>query len=101
LRRESVCRSSRSAGIRGVAFSTGSACHGGGGDGQEAPTKKHGNPVLAAIGLDALAAPEVVRLSFSGMTTRAEAEQAAQVLAEEATRMLDSAPRDRRGANAS
>jgi cysteine desulfurase len=86
---------------RGVAFSTGSACHGGGGDGHEAPTKKHGNPVLAAIGLDALAAREVVRLSFSGMTTRAEAEQAAQVLAEEATRMLDSAPRDRRGANAS
>jgi cysteine desulfurase len=86
---------------RGVAFSTGAACHGGGGGAEPSPAKKHGNPVLAAIGLDAMAAREVVRLSFSGMTTRADAEQAAMVLVDEAVRLLASAPRDRRGANAS
>jgi hypothetical protein len=35
------------------------------------------------------------------MTTRADAEQAAMVLVDEAVRLLASAPRDRRGANAS
>lgn len=85
---------------RGVAFSTGAACHGTAAS-DAAPTRQHGNPVLAAIGLDALAAREVVRLSFSRMTSHADAEQAAAVLVEEAARLLASAPRDRRGANAS
>lgn len=72
---------------RGVAFSTGSACHTGAND--------TGNPVLAAIGLDRRQAREVVRLSFSGMTSRADAETAARIVAEEATRLRDSAPHDR------
>lgn len=77
---------------RGVAFSTGSACHGAhdgrGGDGEAAD-----NHVLAAIGLDRRAAREVVRLSFGATTSRADAERAAEIIAAEALRLRDAAPR--------
>lgn len=59
---------------RGVAFSTGSACHG---DQQE-------NHVLAAIGLDQKAAREVMRISFSKFNDEREVAQAADLLVEEA-----------------
>ncbi len=68
---------------RGVAFSIGSACHGG---------KDAENPVLAAIGLDRRAAREVVRLSFSGETTVEEADAAAAIVADEARRLGAEAP---------
>ncbi len=71
---------------RGLAFSTGSACHGD----DHAAT----NPVLAAIGLDRRGAREVVRLSFSGATTDQEAAMASQILIEEALRLRDLAPRE-------
>lgn len=69
---------------RGVAFSTGSACHG-------ADDKP--NHVLTGIGLGRRAAREVVRLSFSHLTTEAEAERAATILVEEASRMVRTSPR--------
>ena len=53
-----------------------------------------GNPVLTAIGLDKKQAREVVRVSFSAMTTRAEAEAAARIIADEARVLRDAAPRD-------
>ncbi len=64
---------------RGVAFSTGSACHGG----------ESENHVLAAIGLEAAAAREVMRFSFSKLNTAAEAQTAARLLIEEATTLLE------------
>ena len=76
---------------RGVAFSTGSACHGhpaGGGDDRKAAD----NHVLAAIGFDRLAAREVIRLSFCRDTTEAEAETGARILADEALRLRAAAP---------
>ncbi len=76
---------------RGIAFSTGSACHGT--TEHETANGKPGNPVLAAIGLDRRAAREVVRLSFCGTTTRDEAETAARILVEEALRLREVAPR--------
>jgi cysteine desulfurase len=77
---------------RGLAFSTGSACHG---------TEHHDraqdgtpdNHVLAAIGLDRSAAREVVRLSFSLATSVEQADEAARILVEEAKRFAASAPR--------
>jgi cysteine desulfurase len=77
---------------RGVAFSTGSACHGtertGAGDARR-PADNH---VLAAIGFDQRAGREVVRLSFGGDTSRDEAEFAAAVVAEEARILVRQAP---------
>lgn len=87
---------------RGIAFSTGSACHAahdepaGGKDGKD--TTKADNHVLAAIGLDRRAAREVVRVSFCGDTTRDDADTAAAVIADEARRLLASAPRGLSGA---
>lgn len=78
---------------RGVAFSTGSACHSHGEKGADARAPK--NHVLAAIGLDQQAAREVVRLSFSRDTTHEDATAAAMILVDEALRLLDSAPRGR------
>ena len=80
---------------RGVAFSTGAACHSHDGDTGDGKAKPKGPPnrVLAAIGLDDRAAREVVRLSFAGDTRRDDAEAAAHILVEEAQRLLDSAPR--------
>jgi cysteine desulfurase len=76
----------------GLAFSIGAACHGH----EPAPKDKAAsNPVLAAIGLDAAAAREVVRLSASGMTSSEDADAAAAILVDEATRLLQSAPRGR------
>ena len=60
---------------RGVAFSTGSACHGAHGD--DGGGKQADNHVLAAIGLDRAAAREGVRVSFSGATTDDEVATAA------------------------
>lgn len=75
---------------RGLAFSTGAACHG---TEHTAADSKATNPVLAAIGLDRRAAREVVRLSVSAATTREEADRAARILVEEALRLRDMAPR--------
>jgi cysteine desulfurase len=61
------------AAARGLAFSTGAACHG-----SAAPSH-----VLAAIGLAAKAAREVVRLSVSGDTTSEEIEAALAILGDE------------------
>lgn len=69
---------------RGVAFSTGSACHGT----SHAPV----NHVLAAIGMDRRTAREVVRLSFTGETTVEEADAAAAILVDEALRLTATAP---------
>ncbi len=77
---------------RGIAFSTGSACHAHDQEGDQRAAKNH---VLAAIGLDARAAREVVRLSFSSETTHADAVDAATILVDEALRLLAAAPRDR------
>jgi cysteine desulfurase len=81
---------------RGVAFSTGSACHGAHDDNGE-PAAQHAakpeNHVLAAIGLDRAAAREVVRLSFCADTTEDDARTAAAIVAEEAAALLAQAPR--------
>jgi cysteine desulfurase len=76
---------------RGVAFSTGSACHGAHAD--DAGAKQADNHVLAAIGLDRAAAREVVRVSLSGDTTRADADEATSVIVDEALRLLGTRPR--------
>lgn len=73
----------------GLAFSIGSACHGT----ESADTD---NPVLRAIGLDRQAAREVIRLSFSGANTFAEADAAIDTLSAEANAMRRMAPRSRR-----
>jgi len=73
---------------RGIAFSTGSACHGPEGADQKAPV----NHVLAAIGLDRRQAREVVRISFSHQTSEAEGTQASDIIAEEAGLMARIAP---------
>ncbi len=87
---------------RGVAFSTGSACHGTHEDNKPdkkaaenkpAENKPAENHVLAAIGLDRTAAREVVRVSFSGLTTNDDIDEATDILAAEAERLLGSAPR--------
>jgi cysteine desulfurase len=75
---------------RGVAFSTGSACHSHGADDGKAAD----NHVLAAIGFDRRTAREVVRLSFCRDTTEADTRTAARILAEEALRLRGQAPRD-------
>ncbi|MCA8944064.1 MAG: cysteine desulfurase [Planctomycetes bacterium] len=59
---------------RGVAFSTGSACH--------SDDHERENHVLTAVGLDRNAAREVVRFSFCRETTRAEVERAATICVE-------------------
>jgi cysteine desulfurase len=75
---------------RGVAFSTGSACHGARPDAGDRPA---GNHVLAAIGLDRHAAREVVRVSFSSETTAEEVAAARDILVAECERLLGTAPR--------
>jgi cysteine desulfurase len=70
---------------RGLAFSTGAACHGQGPPGD--------NHVLAAIGLDRAAQREVLRLSFSRYTTDEEVERAIAILIDEARLLLSAAPR--------
>lgn len=80
---------------RGVAFSTGSACHG---SDDETDKRKPKNHVLAAIGLDVHAAREVVRLSVCASTTRAEVEEAAKVVVEEALLLRAQSPGSTKGA---
>ena len=78
---------------RGVAFSTGSACHGT--DGESAGGKQKKGPdnhVLAAIGMTRRESREVVRLSFCAHTSIEDAEDAADIVADEAARLLESAP---------
>jgi len=78
---------------RGVAFATGSACHGT--PGTSPDHGPAGNHVLAAIGFDRRTAREVVRLSFCRDDSVADVEKAAAVIADEATRLLQAAPRPR------
>ncbi len=66
----------------GLAFSTGSACHGSNKD----------NHVLSAIGLKPPEAREVLRVSFSTDNTDAEIERATQTLTSEAKRLLHISP---------
>ena len=82
---------------RGVAFSIGSACHSGDEPKAKKPRRsnKPDNHVLAAIGLDREQAREVIRLSFSAETSLDDAEDAADIVADEASRLLESAPRQR------
>ena len=78
---------------RGVAFSTGAACHGA--HDEAAPPERGGKPdnhVLAAIGMDRRQAREVVRLSFSRDNTEAECERAAAIVVEEALVLRAQAP---------
>ena len=75
---------------RGVAFSTGSACHGT--HAEDGAPRKADNHVLAAIGLDRAAAREVVRVSFCGETSSDDATTAAAVIADEAQRLLGARP---------
>ena len=86
---------------RGVAFSTGSACHAAHDDEPRAKPpadRRPDNHVLAAIGLDRAAAREVVRISFAADTTRQQAAEATDIVIEEAQRLLQSAPRAGSGA---
>lgn len=78
---------------RGVAFSTGSACHSASAPGAKDDRGKPDNHVLAAIGLDRRQAREVVRLSFCGATTLDEVDTASRVVVEETLRLAGSAPR--------
>lgn len=83
---------------RGVAFSTGSACHGH----AETTTGRRDdrtpdNHVLAAIGFDRQQAREVIRLSCSGLTTRADVAAAIEVLTGEAEQLLHQGGRRRDG----
>jgi len=79
---------------RGIAFSTGSACHGAGDDGDHGHERgKPDNHVLAAIGFDRRQAREVVRLSFSAETTSGEAADAAVAIVEEAQALRGMAPK--------
>ena len=79
---------------RGVAFSTGAACHGAHDEAaHDGAAAKPDNHVLAAIGMDRRASREVIRLSFSRETTEQEARRAARVLVEEAQSLLAHAPR--------
>lgn len=73
---------------RGVAFSTGSACH----EGQDAP-----NHVLQAIGLGRRRAREVVRFSVCPATRFDEVDEAAAIILDEAERLRAMAPTDPRG----
>lgn len=88
---------------QGVAFSTGSACHGA--DAADAKAakkprrkKEPDNHVLAAIGMSYAESREVVRLSFSSETSVEDADDAADIVADEALRLLESAPRPRAAA---
>jgi cysteine desulfurase len=68
---------------RGVAFSTGAACH----DGKHAA-----NPVHEAIGLARRQSREVIRLSFSSHDDAVAIDAAAHVIADEAEILLRTAP---------
>ncbi len=81
---------------RGVAFSTGSACHAAHDDAPPPSVRdrdKPDNHVLAAIGFDRRAAREVVRLSFCADTSRGDAVTAAAILVDEIRELQAMAPR--------
>ncbi len=69
---------------RGIAFSTGAACHSKDGPGGKQKGKPKAPPGMAAIGLSAQQAQEVVRFSFGHDTTEADVLHAAEVVLEEA-----------------
>jgi cysteine desulfurase len=71
---------------RGVAFSIGAACHAHDDDAQM-------NPVHEAIGLSRRQSREVIRLSFSRMTTSSEVRRAGEIFAEEIAALRAQAPR--------
>ena len=71
---------------RGVAFSTGAACHGM----EEKETENH---VLQAIGLERRAAREVTRFSFCKHTTAEEVDRAADIFAECTAELQRRAPK--------
>jgi cysteine desulfurase len=73
------------AAARGLAFSTGAACHGDGG-------AQAGNPVLEAIGLSRRQAREVMRFSFCEENTPDEVDRAVAILAQEAALLAGMAP---------
>lgn len=75
---------------RGVAFSTGSACHGSRSD------EGADNHALAAIGLDRRQAGEVARFSFCQELTRDEVTAASAVVVEETRALRELAPKRRR-----
>ena len=75
---------------RGVAFSTGSACHGHNEESRD--PKKPDHHVLAAIGMDRRSAREVIRVSFSRNTSVEDAEFAAEVIVDEALALLRTSP---------
>ncbi len=79
---------------KGVAFSTGAACHGIGD--KEAEGKEAPNHVLAAIGLDRRAARQVMRFSFCRHTTTEDVDRAAQVFAECSSELAQKAPKRQR-----
>lgn len=74
---------------RGVAFSTGSACHSARDDSGE---PGGGNHVLAAIGLNTREAREVVRFSFAHDNTVDEVRSAAAIVVEEARALSAMSP---------
>jgi cysteine desulfurase len=80
---------------RGLAFSTGAACHGiEKGQQPEGPKgNRPDNHVLDAIGLSAREAREVLRISFGSDNTEQEALAAANILVEEARQLRAMAPR--------
>lgn len=69
---------------KGLAFSTGAACHG---------SKQGNNPVLQAIGLKAPEAREVARFSFCRHNTSAEIDAALLILQEELANLRRVAPK--------
>ncbi|MHC4898784.1 MAG: hypothetical protein ACYTGW_16940, partial [Planctomycetota bacterium] len=88
---------------KGVAFSTGAACHGIGSHGigekeqqQKQKPKEPENHVLKAIGLDRRAARQVMRFSFCRHTTTAEVDRAADIFSECCGELASKAPKQQR-----
>ena len=75
---------------RGIAFSTGSACHGAREEHEESAESQ--NHVLAAIGLDGHGAREVVRFSFCRENMVEEVRRAAAIVVEEARKLASMSP---------
>jgi cysteine desulfurase len=75
---------------RGVAFSTGSACHSARED--RDGSADDGNHVLEAIGMDRRVAREVVRFSFSRENSEAEVRSAAAIVIDEVRKLAAMSP---------
>jgi cysteine desulfurase len=83
---------------KGVAFSTGAACHSIGEKDQQQKQKQKEpeNHVLKAIGLDRRAARQVMRFSFCRHTTTAEVDRAASIFTECCGELASKAPKRQR-----